>query len=111
MRIEGEGVLLRIFVDENDEFEGKPLYQAIIQRARTEGCGGATALRGMMGFGANSLIHAVRNGIADDMPIVVEIVEKEDKIKRLLPHLDKMVKEGLITTEKVHVVAYRTSKV
>ena len=111
MKIEGEGLLLRIFLDENDEFERKPLYQAIVQAARTAGLGGATVLRGMMGYGANSLIHAVRAGVADDMPIVVEIVDKEEKVRKFLPQLDKMVREGLITLEKVHVVAYRPTKV
>jgi uncharacterized protein len=112
MRIEGEGQLLRIFVDESDQFEGKPLYAAIVHRARSEGLGGATVLRGMMGFGANSLIHTQnRVGLVEDMPVVIEIVDKEDKVKRFLPVLDKMVREGLITLEKVNIIAYRTSRV
>ena len=112
MKIEGEGQMLRVFVDETDTWEGKPLYAAIVQRARTEGLGGATVLRGMMGFGANSLIHtASKNShIPEDMPIVVEIVDKAEKIKKFIPVLDQMVKEGLITLEKVQVIAYRSSR-
>ena len=111
MKMQGEGQMLRVFVDENDEFEGKPLYQEIVRVARSHGLSGATVLRGIMGYGSNSLIHAVRAGIADDMPVVVEIVDQEAKIKGLIPTLDKMVKEGLITLEKVQIIAYRTSKV
>ncbi len=113
MKIEGEGQMLRVFIDESDLWEGKPLYAAIIHRARSEGLGGATALRGMMGFGANSLIHSANTAnarIPEDMPIVVEIVDKAEKIKAFMPVLDKMVKEGLITLEKVNVIAYRSSR-
>jgi hypothetical protein len=111
MRIEGEGQMLRVFVDEQDEFEGKPLYQAIVQKARSEGLAGATVLRGMMGYGANSLIHSASTaGIEDDMPVVVEIVDSADKIKKFVPALDKMVKEGLVTLEKVNVIFYRSGK-
>jgi PII-like signaling protein len=111
MKIPSEGQMLRVFVDEDDEWEGKPLYQEIVRVARNNGLAGATAIRGMMGYGANSLIHAVRNGIVDTLPIVVEIVDKEENIKKFIPVLDKMVKEGLITLEKVQVIAYRSSKV
>jgi PII-like signaling protein len=112
MKIEGEGQLLRIFVSESDKLEGKPLYAALIHRARSEGLAGATALRGMMGYGANSLIHSQTNHshMPEDMPIVVEIVDKAEKIKAFLPVLDKIVKEGLITLEKVNVIAYRSSR-
>jgi PII-like signaling protein len=114
MKIEGEGQMLRVFIDESDLWEGKPLYAAIIHRARSEGLGGATALRGMMGFGANSLIHSAATSggmhIPEDMPIVVEIVDKAEKIKAFMPVIDKMVKEGLITLEKVNVIAYRSSR-
>ena len=113
MKIEGEGQMLRVFIDESDLWEGKPLYAAIIHRARSEGLGGATALRGMMGFGANSLIHSANTANArlpEDMPIVVEIVDKAEKIKAFMPVLDKMVREGLITLEKVNVIAYRSSR-
>ncbi len=111
MKIPSEGQMLRVFVDEDDEWEGKPLYQEIVRAARNNGLAGATAIRGMMGYGANSLIHAVRNGIVDTLPVIVEIVDQEDRIKKFIPVLDKMVREGLITLEKVHIIAYRTSKV
>jgi PII-like signaling protein len=111
MRLTGEGLMLRVFVDENDELDGKPLAQEIVKLARSHGMSGATVLRGVMGYGANSLIHAVRQGIADDMPLVIEIVENEAKVKSFIPVLDKIVKEGLITLEKVNIIAYRTSKV
>jgi PII-like signaling protein len=112
MKIEGEGQLLRVFLDESDAWEGQPLYAAIVQRARAEGLAGATVLRGLMGFGANSLIHAPsRNtSLPEDMPIVVEIVDKAEKIKKFIPVLDMMVREGLITLEKVTVIAYRSSR-
>jgi len=112
MKIEGEGQLLRVFIDENDQWEGKPLYAAIVHCARSEGLGGATVLRGMMGFGANSLIHTASKSshIPEDLPIVIEIVDKPEKIKKFIPTLDHMVKEGLITLEKVNVIAYRSSR-
>lgn len=112
MKVEGEGQLLRVFVDESDTYEGKPLYAAIIQRARSEGLAGATALRGMMGFGANSLIHAATttSHMPEDMPVVIEIVDKPEKIKAFLPTLDRMVKEGLVTLEKVTSTTYRSSR-
>jgi PII-like signaling protein len=112
MKIEGEGQLLRVFIDENDQWEGKPLFQEIVKKARSEGLAGATVLKGVMSYGANSLIHAVnKQGFADDIPVVVEIVDGTEKIKKFIPILDKMVKEGLITLEKVTVIAYRTSRV
>lgn len=112
MRIEGEGLLLRVFVDELDQFEGKPLYEQIVQKARSAGLGGATVLRGMMGFGANSLIHSQSKNshMPEDMPVVVEIVDKAERVKAFMPSLDRMVKEGLVTIEKVNVIAYRPSR-
>lgn len=109
MRTEGEGQLLRIFVDENDMHEGKRVYEVIVHLARAEGLGGATVLRGMMGFGTNALIHAPSKSahIPEDMPVVVEIVDKAEKIKKFIPILDRVVKEGLVTIEKVNVIAYR----
>ncbi len=112
MKMEGEGQLLRIFVDETDQYDGKPLYAAIVHKARSEGLAGATVLRGMMGFGANSLIHVpARPGMPEDMPVVVEIVDREDKIAKFLPVLDKMVREGLVTVEKARVIFHRTTRV
>ena len=108
MKIEGEGQLLRIYVDETDRWEGRPLYQAIVLKAREKGLAGATVLRGMEGFGAHSRIHTTRIlRLSEDLPVVVEIVDKEERIQAILPELDRMVGEGLITLEKVHIIAYR----
>ncbi|MBI2922967.1 MAG: DUF190 domain-containing protein [Planctomycetes bacterium] len=108
MKIEGEGQLLRIYVGETDRWEGRPLYQAIVLKAREHGLAGATVLRGMEGFGAHSRIHTTRIlRLSEDLPVVVEIVDKEERIRAILPVLDGMVGEGLITLEKVHIIAYR----
>ncbi len=108
MKIEGEGQLLRVFVGESDRWEGKPLYEAIVRKAREQGMAGATVLRGMEGFGANSRIHTTKIlRLSEDLPIVVEIVDKAERIQAILPELDRMVTEGLITIEKVHIIAYR----
>ena len=108
MKIEGEGQLLRIYVDETDRWEGRPLYQAIVLKAREKGLAGATVLRGMEGFGAHSRIHTTRIlRLSEDLPVVVEIVDKVERIQAILPELDQMVGEGLITLEKVHIIAYR----
>ena len=112
MKIDGQGQLLRIFIGENDKWEGKPLYEAIVLKARAAGLAGATVLRGMEGFGAKSRIHTARIlRLSEDLPIVVEIVDSQDKIATILPELDRMVGEGLITLENVRVIAYRHAKV
>lgn len=108
MKIEGEALLLRIFIGESDRWKGKPLYEAIVRKAREEGLAGATVLRGLEGFGASSRIHTAKIlRLSEDLPIVVELVDREDRIRRILPMLDEMVTEGLITLENVHVVTYR----
>lgn len=108
MRIEGEGQLLRIFVGESDRWEGIPLHEAIVRKTREMGLAGATVLRGMIGFGAHSRIHTTKIlRLSEDLPIVIEIVDKPERIQAILPILDGMVKEGLITLEKVHIVTYR----
>jgi hypothetical protein len=110
MKLEGEAQLLRIFVGESDRWQGKPVYEAIVLKARELGLAGATVLRGPMGFGANSRLHTVKIlRLSEDLPMIVEIVDSETKIKTLLPHIDMMVSEGLVTLEKVHVIKY-TSK-
>jgi hypothetical protein len=110
MKLEGEGKLLRIFIGESDTWHGKPLYQAIVQRVRAEGLAGATVLRGIEGFGASSRIHTARIlRLSEDLPIVVEIVDTADRIDAILPIIDEMVSDGLLTVERVHVVAYRTA--
>jgi PII-like signaling protein len=108
MKISEEGQLLRIFIGESDRWDGKPLYEAIILKAREMGLAGATMLRGLMGFGAASRIHTARIlRLSQDMPIVIEIVDSADKIDSLLPIVDEMVQEGMVTVEKVRVIQYR----
>ncbi len=102
---------MRIFVGEDDRHQGRPLFQAIVELARKEGLAGATVLKGVVGFGANSRIHTSSIlRLSEDLPIVVEIVDTAEKIAKILPVLDGMVGEGLITLEKVRVIAYRHSE-
>lgn len=108
MKIPEDAKLLRIFIGENDRWEGKPLFEAIVQKARKDGMAGATVLKGFEGFGAHSRIHTAKIlRLSEDLPIVIEIVDSEEKIESFLPALDEMVKEGLITLEKVRVIKYR----
>ena len=108
MKIEGEGKLLRLFVGESDTWHGKPLYRAIVERVRREGLAGATAFRGIEGFGASSRWHTTRLlELSSDLPILIEIVDTEERIQQILPVLDEMVGDGLVTMETVHVIAYR----
>ena len=110
MRFEGEGRLLRIFVGESDRWHGKPLYEAIVEVARREGLAGATVLRGIEGFGADSRLHTSRIlRLSEDLPVVIEIVDRPELIDAVLPKLDEMVSEGLVTVETVRVIAYRSS--
>lgn len=110
MRIPTEGKLLRIFIGEADKWQGQPLYEAILQLARKEGMAGATVLKGFMGFGCKSHLHTAKLlRLSEDLPIIIEIVDSEEKINDLLPKLDEMVKEGLITLEKAQVVMYRAN--
>jgi PII-like signaling protein len=108
MKLEGEGTLARIFIGEADRWEGQPLYEAIVQRARDKGLAGATVLRGFEGFGAHSQVHSARLlRLAENLPIVVEIVDKKEQIQAFLPELDAMIEEGLVTLEPVQVILYR----
>ena len=108
MKIEGEGRLVRIFIGESDTLHGKPLYEAIVLRAREEGLAGATVLRGLEGYGASSRVHTTRLlELSNDLPIVIEIVDSEERIERFLPVIDELVHEGLVTSERVHIVLYR----
>jgi PII-like signaling protein len=103
-----EGKLLRIFVGESDKHEGRPLYEWIVRKAREEGLAGATVLRGLEGFGAHSLLHTAKIlRLSSDLPLVIEIVDTEDKIERFLPLIDDAITEGLVTVEKVEVRFYR----
>jgi PII-like signaling protein len=111
MRLEGEGELVRIFIGENDRWHGKPLYEAIVARAREAGLAGATVLRGLMGYGAKSRIHTAKVlRLSEDLPIVVEIVDLPDRIAAFLPALDEMVADGLVTLERAQVITYRAGK-
>ena len=108
MKLEGEGKLVRIFIGESDRWHGQPLYEAIVRRVREQGLAGATVLRGIEGFGANSHLHTTRIlRLSQDLPVVVEIVDTDERIDSILPTLDEMVGDGLVSVEKVHVIAYR----
>jgi PII-like signaling protein len=108
MQINENGVLLRVFIGASDKFEGKPLSEAIVQKVRELGLTGATVLRGTEGFGAHSVVHrASLLEMSTDLPVVVEIVDTEEKIKLILPHLEKMVQEGMVTMEYVVIILYR----
>lgn len=111
MKIPDEGYLLRIFLGESDQWHGKPLYEAIVLKARALHLAGATVLRGPMGFGAHSRLHTSKIlRLSEDLPIVIEIVDSKEKIDELLPHVDEMVKEGLVTLEPVQVFTYRANE-
>ena len=108
MKIPENGKLLRIFIGESDRWHHQPLYEAIVLKARELGLAGATVLRGPMGFGAHSRLHTAKIlRLSMDLPVVIEIVDTEEKINLLLPLLDEMVPEGLVTLEDVRVLKYR----
>ena len=110
-RLAGEGKLLRIFIGESDTWHGRPLYQAIVERVRAEGLAGATVLRGIEGFGADSHLHTSRIlRLSEDLPVVIELVDTSENIDRVLPILDEMVDEGMVTVERVEVISYRSSE-
>jgi len=111
----GQAVLLRIFIGESDKTDHKTLYEAIVQEARKQGIAGATVLRGIMGYGASTIIHTAKLiDISEDLPIVVEIADEEEKINNFLPLVNKMIAEcgrgGLITSEVVNVLYYEHKK-
>lgn len=108
MRLEGETKLLRIFIGESDRYGGRPLYEAIVLEARKRGLAGATVFKGFMGYGAHSRIHTAKIlQLSEDLPVMVEIVDEEERIRDFLPVLDGMVREGLVTLERVEVIRYR----
>jgi uncharacterized protein len=111
MQIPTEAVLLRIFIGESDRWEHKPLYEAIVLKARELHLAGATVLRGPMGFGKASRLHTAKIlRLSMDLPLVIEIVDAEEKINAFLPVLDAMVGGGLVTLEKVKVLHYRSGE-
>ena len=108
MRIDGPALLVRIYIGEADRWHGRPLYQAIVEVLRERGMAGATVLRGIEGFGAKAHLHTARIlRLSEDLPILIEAVDREDRIRAILPELDAMVADGLITLERIEVVAYR----
>jgi uncharacterized protein len=110
MKISEEGQLLRIFIGESDKWEGKPLYEALVLKAREMGLAGATMLRGLMGYGAASRVHTAKIlRLSENLPVIVEIVDSQEKIASFLPMIDEMVKEGLVTLERVQIILYRHS--
>jgi PII-like signaling protein len=110
-----ERTLMRIFLAESDRcregpYKGRPLYEAILLTLRQEGCAGATAVRAMAGFGASAQLHTDKVlRLASDLPIIVEVVEEEELLQRILPRLDDMIPSGLITMERARVILYRSS--
>ena len=106
-RIEGEQVLMRIFLGESDHWERRPLYAALLELFRAKGLAGATVLRGVAGFGPDSIIHqASLLRLSADLPLIIEVVDTEERLQGVLPDVDRMMSGGLITMEKVRVVHY-----
>ena len=108
MKLPEEGILLRIFIGETDRIHGKALYEQIVLKARELGLAGATVIRGTMGFGASSRVHLAKIlRLSEDLPIVIELVDTEENLNKLMPFIDENVTEGLVTIEKVRVIKYR----
>ncbi|MFA6356438.1 MAG: DUF190 domain-containing protein [Candidatus Omnitrophota bacterium] len=111
MKTPADGKLLRIFIGEADKWNGKPLYEEIVLLARKNGMAGATVVKGSMGFGCKSRMHTSKFlELSTDLPVIIEIVDSEEKITAMMPFLDEMVKEGLVTLEKANVIMYRAEK-
>ena len=111
MEIPKQAVLLRIFTGENEKYNDRPLYEAVVMKAREMQLAGATVLRGPMGFGKSSLIHTDKIlRLSMDLPLVIEIVDSEEKINAFLPVLDEMMESGLVTLEKLQVLQYGSEK-
>lgn len=108
MKLEGDGMLLRVYCGELDKHGHQPLYEAIVLKAREAGLAGATVLRGPLGFGAHSRLHSAKIlRLSEDLPVLIEIVDTEEKINGFLPTLDTMLGGGLVTLERVRVIRYR----
>lgn len=108
MTLPEEGILLRVYIDESDQYRGRPLYEQIVLEARALNMAGATVVRGIMGYGAASRIHTAKIlRLSEDLPVIVEIVDREDRVNQLLPFLDETVGEGLVTLERVRIRMYR----
>jgi hypothetical protein len=110
-RLDGEQTLMRVFVGENDRFQGQALYEALLELFRAEGLAGATVLRGVAGFGAGSVMHTDKLlRLSSNLPLVIEVVDSEENIEAVLPKIDGMFSGGLITLEKARVIRYRGEK-
>jgi uncharacterized protein len=110
-KFEGERTLMRIHIGESDKWHGKPLHEAIVMLLRREGFSGATVLRGVSGYGGSSVYHTDKLlRLSQDLPIIVEVIETQERIDQILPRMDEMVEGGLITLEKVRVILYRATK-
>lgn len=108
MKIEGTGLLARIYIGESDTWQGRPLYEAIVHLLRERNLAGVTVIRGIEGFGAKQHLHTTRIlRLSEDLPVLIEVVDAEERVRAILPELDAMVTGGLITLEQVEVIAYR----
>lgn len=106
-RLDGEQSLMRVFIGESDRYHNKPLYKVLLEFFRKEGFAGATVLKGVAGFGANSVVHTDRLlCLSQDLPLVIEVVDSEEKIESVIPQLDEMLQGGMITLEKARVIRY-----
>ncbi|RLB75854.1 MAG: DUF190 domain-containing protein [Deltaproteobacteria bacterium] len=108
-RLDGERTLMRIFIGESDRHQNKPLYKVLLELFRHEGFAGATVLRGVAGFGANSVLHT--DGLlrlSQDLPLVIEVVDNDEKIEQIIPQLDEILQGGMITLEKARVIFYKS---
>ncbi len=111
-RFKGERTLMRIFIGESDKYQGRPLYEVLLERFRAKGLAGATVLRGVAGFGASSKVHTEKVlRLSLDLPLIIEVVETEEAIESVLPDLDQIIGGGLITLERARVVMYRPANV
>jgi hypothetical protein len=109
--LDGEQVLARIFIGESDKWHHQPLSVALLERLRKEGFAGATVFHGVAGFGARSVLHTTHLlRLSEDLPVVIEVVDTQDHVERLIPILDEMVEEGLVTLEKARVIKYAPGK-
>src|SRR3954451_879905 len=110
MTIEGEGLLVRIYIGESDHVDGRPAYDAIVKLLRERGIRGASVFRGIEGFGRSSRVHTTRIlALSEDLPILIEAVDEAERIRTVMPELERLVGGGLVTLERVEVVVYRSS--
>lgn len=111
MKLHGEGKLLRIFIGESDQWDHKPLYEELVRKAREMGLAGATVIRGIEGFGANSHLHTTRIlRLSEDLPLVIELVDTSENVDRFLAEVDDMIEDGMVTVERVEVRKYQANR-